>query len=127
MHQAQFRGRVLPAYDERCAICRLREPRLLDAAHIVGDLEVGGDAAVPNGLSLCSIHHRAFDRHLVGVSSDYEVRVSRRLLEEDDGPMLDLLKGFHGERIEVPRRAGLRPDRERLARRYELFVARGGE
>ncbi len=87
----------------------------------------GGDAAVPNGLSLCSIHHRAFDRHLVGVSSDYEVRVSRRLLEEDDGPMLDLLKGFHGERIEVPRRAGLRPDRERLARRYELFVARGGE
>src|SRR5581483_8440934 len=32
---------------------------------------------------------RAFDQHLIGVSPDYEVRVSRRLLEDDDGPMLD--------------------------------------
>jgi putative restriction endonuclease len=37
IHQAQFRGAVLPAYEDRCAICRLREVRLLDAAHIVGD------------------------------------------------------------------------------------------
>jgi putative restriction endonuclease len=31
IHQAQFRGAVLPAYREQCAICRLREVRLLDA------------------------------------------------------------------------------------------------
>src|SRR5581483_6342171 len=89
IHQAHFRGRVLPAYRDRCAICRLKELRLLDAAHIVGDAQPAGEPLVSNGLSLCSIHHRAFDQHLIGVSPDYEVRVSRRLLEDDDGPMLD--------------------------------------
>jgi putative restriction endonuclease len=56
LHQARFRGRVLVAYSSRCAICRLKEARLLDAAHIVGDLEEKGEPHVANGLSLCSIH-----------------------------------------------------------------------
>ena len=123
MHQARFRGVVLPAYSDRCAVCRLKEVRLLDAAHIVGDLEERGDAVVANGISLCSIHHRAFDQDLVGVSPDYEVRVSARLLDDEDGPMLDLLKGFHGQVIHTPRSAAYRPDRERLAVRFERFLA----
>jgi putative restriction endonuclease len=57
VHQARFRAKVVPAYGERCAICKLKEGRLLDAAHIVGDLEDDGDPVVSNGLSLCSIHH----------------------------------------------------------------------
>ena len=124
MHQSRFRGLVLPAYSDCCAVCRLREVRLLDAAHIVGDLEERGDAVVANGLSLCSIHHRAFDEDLVGVSPDYEVRVSSRLLEDEDGPMLEVLKGFHGQELHVPRSAPLRPDRERLAQRFDRFLAR---
>lgn len=123
MHQARFRGVVLPAYSDRCAVCRLKEVRLLDAAHIVGDLEERGDAVVANGISLCSIHHRAFDQDLVGVSPDYEVRVSVRLLDDEDGPMLDVLKGFHGQVIHTPRSAAYRPDRERLAVRFERFLA----
>lgn len=122
--QARFRGRVLRAYRERCAICRLREVRLLDAAHIVPFAQAAASESVTNGLSLCTIHHRAFDEHLVGVSPDYEVRVSRRLIEDEDGPMLDLLKAFHGRSIEVPRRPAARPDRERLAARYTAFLER---
>jgi putative restriction endonuclease len=125
MHQARFRGIVLPAYQDSCAMCRLKERRLLDAAHIIGDPEVGGEPAVNNGLSLCSIHHRAFDQHLVGVSPDYNVHVSRRLLEDEDGPMLDLLVGFHGQPIQLPARRPWQPDRERLAERFDSFLARG--
>ncbi len=121
LHQARFRGLVLPAYDDRCAICRLKEIRLLDAAHIIGDLESAGTATVSNGLSLCSIHHRAFDQNLVGVSPEYQVRVSRRLLEEEDGPMLELLKRFHRQPLHVPARSAQRPDRERLAARFDAF------
>jgi putative restriction endonuclease len=121
LHQARFRGRVLVAYRDSCAICRLRELRLLDAAHIAADAEPHGEPMVSNGLSLCSIHHRAFDQHLLGISPDYQVHVSRRLLEDDDGPMLELLKTAHEKTIVLPARAAWRPDREQLAIRFERF------
>jgi putative restriction endonuclease len=123
LHQARFRGRVLVAYSSKCTICRLKEGRLLDAAHIVGDLEERGDPHVENGLSLCSIHHRAFDQNLVGVAPDYRVHVSQRLLEDEDGPMLDLLKTAHQQKIELPSRRAWQPDPERLALRFERFTA----
>jgi putative restriction endonuclease len=122
LHQARFRARVLPAYANQCTICRLKETRLLDAAHIVADTDVAGEPAVTNGLSLCSIHHRAFDEDLVGVSPDFVVCVHPRLLDEDDGPMLELLKGAHEKAIVLPRSARSRPDRELLAVRFERFI-----
>jgi putative restriction endonuclease len=126
IHQAQFRGAVLPAYRDSCAICTLKQIRLLDAAHIVADAEEAGEPLVSNGLSLCSIHHRAFDEHLVGVSPDREVHVSRRLLDDEDGPMLELLKGFHGRPIVVPATRRHQPDPDRLAARFERFLERSG-
>jgi putative restriction endonuclease len=123
LHQARFRGRVVPAYSSQCAICRVKELRLLDAAHIVGDVHELGEPTVSNGLSLCAIHHRAFDQNLVGVSSDYVVHVSRRLREDQDGPMLDLLKGFHGMPLHVPKRTLDRPNRDYLDLRFGRFLS----
>lgn len=60
------------------------------------------------------------------LSPDYQVRVSRRLLQDDDGPMLEVLKGFHGSTIGVPQRPAWRPDRERLAERFDRFLAQSG-
>jgi putative restriction endonuclease len=122
LHQARFRGRVVPAYSSQCAICRLKELRLLDAAHILSDVLEAGEPTIQNGLSLCAIHHRAFDQNLVGVSPDYVVQVSRKLLEDEDGPMLDLLKGSHDVSLHIPTRAADRPDRERLDVRFARFL-----
>src|SRR5436190_14051430 len=53
LHQASFRDAVLSAYGGRCAISRLPEPRLLDAAHIVMDAdELFGQPVISNGLPL---------------------------------------------------------------------------
>jgi putative restriction endonuclease len=123
IHQAQFRGAVLPAYREQCAICRLREVRLLDAAHIVADAEEAGEPIISNGLSLCSIHHRAFDEDLVGVAPNLRVHVTAQLLDDDDGPMLDVLKTFHGISIEAPMKKLWRPDPDRLELRFARFLA----
>ncbi len=123
LHQSRFRGRVLMAYRDACAICRLKEIQLLDAAHIVGDAQPTGEPVVSNGLSLCSIHHRAFDQNLVGVSPDYVVHVAPRLLDDEDGPMLELLKTFHESPIVLPSKTAWRPDREQLATRFERFRA----
>lgn len=121
IHQTQFRGAVVPAYLGRCAICRLQEVRLLDAAHIVADADERGVPRVANGLSLCTIHHRAYDQDLIGVSPDRRVHVARQLLEDDDGPMLELLKGAHGACIDVPAHRSLQPDPSLLTIRFAHF------
>ena len=117
LHQAEFRGRVLQAYATQCAICNLRLGRLLEAAHIIGDAETEGDPVVPNGLSLCKIHHAAYDADLVGISPDFVVEINHELLETTDGPMLQYgLQAMNGRALTLPQRRVDRPDRERLGR-----------
>jgi len=47
--------------------------------------------------------------------------VSERLLSQNDGPTLESLKHLNGETIHLPWRQQDRPDRERLALRFERF------
>jgi putative restriction endonuclease len=122
LHQQAFRARVIAAYRTRCALCRLRHQELLDAAHITADSEETGEPVVSNGLSLCKLHHAAFDRHFLTVRPDYVIEVRRSILEEEDGPMLlHGLKEMHERQIIVPRDVSLQPDRERLQQRYAEF------
>lgn len=122
LHQRGFRERVLRAYRDQCAFCRLRHRNLLDAAHIIPDNDEAGDPTVTNGLSLCKIHHAAFDRLLIGVRPDYVVEVQPRILSEKDGPMLRHgLQGLHNTSIVLPSARRDRPDPGRLAERYEKF------
>ena len=62
VHQRTFRERVLHAYQEQCALCKLHHEELLDAAHIIPGSEPDGEPMVPNGMALCKLHHAAFDR-----------------------------------------------------------------
>jgi putative restriction endonuclease len=123
LHQRVFRERVLEAYRKQCALCHLRHDELLDAAHIIPDSEPGGEPVVSNGLALCKFHHAAYDRQFLAVRPDYSVEVRREILEEEDGPMLlHGLQELHHTRICLPHRPSLRPDPDRLARRYEMFL-----
>lgn len=124
VHQQAFRERVLDAYREQCAICRLRHRSLLDAAHIIGDKEETGEPLVENGLSLCKLHHAAFDQHYFGIRPDRTIDVRPSILEESDGPMLQHgLKEIHCTKIHVPNSKTFRPDVERLAARYERYLS----
>ena len=123
LHQQRFKLDVMRAYRHRCAICTLRERELVQAAHIVPDIEAEGIAAVVNGLALCAIHHLAFDRNLLGIDPTGVVHIADRLLREIDGPMLKTgLQGFHGAPIARPRRPEDRPDPARLETRFERFL-----
>lgn len=124
LHQASFREAVITAYGGRCAFSGLPEAMLLDAAHIMSDKdEEMGQPVVSNGLPLSKLHHAAFDAHLLGIDPDYRVHVSDRLLIQNDGPMLEALKALNGKGIRLPNRAQDRPDRDRLALRFERFQA----
>ncbi|WP_328397751.1 HNH endonuclease [Nocardia sp. NBC_00416] len=122
LHQPEFRGKVMVAYRIQCAVCNLNHRELLDAAHIISDSKPHGTANVDNGLSLCKIHHAAYDLNFLGISPDYEVRINEDLLEEKDGPMLKHgLQEMHGRELSVPLKNSEKPAKERLAERYEDF------
>lgn len=122
MHQPKFRARVLHAYATQCTVCRFKHAELLDAAHILGDRHLRGDASVPNGMAMCKIHHAAYDRNFLGVTPDYEIRINADLLSEVDGPMLKHgLQEMHGQQLILPKRVADRPARDRLAERFATF------
>lgn len=126
LHQPVFRARVVHAYDTHCAICRLAHAELLDAAHILPDGHPRGLPIVPNGLSLCKIHHAAFDQDILGVRPDLIVEVRRDILDEIDGPMLRHgLQEMNGIRLLVPRARAARPSSDAIEERYERFRAAG--
>lgn len=127
LHQVAFRERVIRAYAERCALCRLRHHELLDAAHITPDSDAEGEPVISNGVALCKLHHAAFDRFFFTIRPDYVIEVRPSVLRESDGPMLVVgLQQIHGQLIHLPRRTLDRPDHDRLERRYEQFRQAAG-
>lgn len=125
LHQPVFRATVMRAYTTRCAVCSLAHGELLDAAHIIPDSASDGVAAVTNGLSLCKLHHSAFDANILGISPDLRVSIREDLLAEVDGPTLRHgLQDRHGETLRViPRVRAERPSPELLERRFGEFLA----
>lgn len=77
---ADFRRRVLGAYNHKCAMCGL-QLELIDAAHILPVAADNSSDETNNGVSLCKLHHAAFDRNLVSFKEDYKIEVSDREIQ----------------------------------------------
>ena len=127
LHQESFRIRVMNAYKHSCSICRLKHDRLLDAAHILPDSHPNGEPWVSNGLSLCKLHHAAFDANILGIRPDKVIEIREDILQEFDGPMLQYgLKECHNQRLAIlPSSRREQPRPEFLEERYDLFRAAG--
>ena len=127
LHQSAFRERVLRAYRNQCAFCRLRHRELLDAAHIIPDTEPEGEPIVSNGISLCRLHHAAFDKFFLGVRPDHIIQVRPDVLDEIDGPTLQhAIQGLHGQPIVLPRKVLEQPATKFLSERYQHFLEVAG-
>ena len=71
VRDASFKRRVLTAYGYQCAFCGVQLD-LIDAAHIIPVSESGSTDQTANGLALCALHHRAFDKALITVNAQYQ-------------------------------------------------------
>ncbi len=122
LHQRSFRERVLKAYRNQCAFCRLKHIELLDAAHIIPDNNHRGEPIIQNGMALCKIHHAAYDKNILGVTPEFVIKVRNDVLKEIDGPMLKYgLQSLQNKIIELPKHPNDYPDRARLEERYFIF------
>lgn len=126
----RFRERVLQAYERRCAVCgagiRLGDTLVgVEAAHIKWH-QAGGPDTEPNGLALCSLHHKLFDRGAFTLFDGGTVRVSERANGETG--MEDWLLRFQGVEVRRPVRDEYLPDEGFLGwHREQVFLgpARG--
>ena len=99
---------------------------LFDAAHIIPDNMPEGKSTIENGLSLCKLHHSAYDAFIIGVTPDYIIQVREDILEEEDGPVLQHgLKGLHKSKLILPSSKSHYPSREALEWRYSRFTRAG--
>jgi putative restriction endonuclease len=118
LHQAYFRRDVLSVHRNRCCVCELRVRPLLQGAHIVPDSDAMGVPSVQNGLSLCSLHHSAFDRGIVRIKPDYSIQIGQEWISDDDRFAQQALSAFEGKSIALPNQASHRPHPDFLAWRY---------
>lgn len=121
---ASFRSKVLRAYGHRCAVCgydlRLGAADLaLEAAHIKWHQAEGPDIE-SNGLALCSLHHKMFDRGAFSISDDLRILVSQDVC--GSFRLDESLLTFHGRDIGRPQSPDYYPREEYLRwHREEVF------
>ena len=103
--QSFFRRAILSSYESRCCICSLEFSALLTASHILSwSLGEHLRADPENGLCLCALHDRAFDRGLMTVFPSLEVAISKRLVASKEPFSKAAFAVFHGGKIRMPRR-----------------------
>lgn len=111
---SNFRIDILRAYEYKCAVCgfdvKLGDlPIALEASYIKWQ-EAGGPDTEVNGLALCSLHHKLFDRGAFTLSKQ------RQILVSDDAHgttgFQEWLMDFHGQKIKLPQRRSYYPEEE---------------
>lgn len=122
VRSAAFRGHVLDAYGDRCAVTGLRMVNgggkaEAQAAHIWGVAE-GRPDVVQNGIALSATAHWLFDRHLISLDEDCRLLVSHNKVPSE----LTRLFPRPGEQVHLPTDTRLRPHPDYVARQRARFA-----
>ncbi len=126
----QFRDKILSAYEYRCAVCgfNVRIGHIviaLEAAHIKWH-QAGGPDIHENGLSLCSLHHKLFDRGAFTVDTDHRALISERAYGTDG--FTEHLARYHKKPLIKPNRESYRPKGDFLSwHLHQVFLSPGRE
>jgi putative restriction endonuclease len=121
---SRFREEVLRAYGYRCSLCGVdlrldNVPLALDAAHIRWH-QANGPSIVSNGLALCSLHHKLFDRGAFSLSETFKIEVSARV--NGSVGLKEHLAPFSSNPIMLPSVTAARPNQDFVRwHRTEVF------
>lgn len=119
-----FKKNVPKIYDYTCCISGLKiesnyNVQMVDACHI-HPFSLSNDDTIPNGLALSPTMHRAFDRGLLTINSDFIVRISPSIEKETSEFSLSQ---FEGRQIRLPSEVKWYPSQASLAwHNKEVFL-----
>lgn len=122
IRDAAFRGKVLAAYDNTCAVTNIRMVNgggkaEAQAAHIWAVAD-GGPDEVQKGLALSATAHWLFDRHLITLTDSCELLISHNKIPAE----LRQLFPKSGQSINLPADRSLWPRPQYIARHRERFA-----
>jgi putative restriction endonuclease len=107
-----FRDKILNAYEYQCAVCgfnvRVGNSLVaLEAAHIKWH-QAGGPDSEENGIALCALHHKLFDRGAFTLSKRRRIKVSDRA--HGTKGFTEWLMAYHGKKLITPQRSSYYPE-----------------
>ena len=117
IRSAGFRKTIMGLYNYTCAVCELRivtdsGESATDAAHII-PFSISQDDDVRNGISLCKLHHWAFDTGLISLNEIYRVIISQ--LTKEQGPIEWMLAELQDKPIRLPESDRFYPAQDALS------------
>lgn len=105
-----LRELIIEVYNNSCSMCRINDPKLLRASHIIKWSEDKDNRLNPaNVLCLCGLHDLAFENGIITISDNYEI-----LINSESKEVLSLLKEITFTKLELPNNKNFFPDKELL-------------
>jgi putative restriction endonuclease len=108
---AAFSRIIKEIYDNSCSVCGKKRftnsgyPEV-EAAHIYPKSKDGSDDP-RNGLSLCKLHHWAFDNGLFSIGNDFTIKINSRIAADDN---YEEIWKYQDEKISLPLKNKYNPD-----------------
>ncbi len=105
VNQNIFRKIVLSNYDNSCAICKINNTKLLVASHIIPWAKNEKDRLNPhNGICLCSIHDKAFDKGLITIDINFKLILSKEIKKLNKKPLNNFFISYLDEGLNLPKK-----------------------
>lgn len=118
VNQSLFRKIITNNYSNSCTVCSLNINKLLIASHILKWSENQKERLNPeNGLCLCNIHDKAFELGYLGITGDYQLKISEELTTISEETYIAMFKRHQNQKIIMPDK--FYPNREFLDLHYE--------
>ena len=121
--QQFFRKVIMTSYSSKCCVCVMPIPELLIASHIIPWRDDETLRVNPhNGLCLCTLHDKGFDRGFFTVGEDYKIVIGKAIRQYlPNSAVHNGFKIYEGQRILLPDKFLPRQDLLEI-HRYQYFL-----
>ena len=102
--QQFFRKMIITSYSSKCCVCQMPIPELLIASHIIPWRDDKNLRVNPhNGLCLCTLHDKGFDRGFFTLGRNYEIVIGKAIRQYLPNSAVHAgFKIYEGQRISLP-------------------------